>query len=40
MDKNEKIINILLNEYLSDYIEILGISVGITEYYPQQADSR
>lgn len=40
MDKNTKIINTLLNEYLSDYIEILGICVGITEYYPQQADSQ
>ncbi|KAF3981992.1 MAG: hypothetical protein HFP81_10170 [Methylococcales symbiont of Hymedesmia sp. n. MRB-2018] len=40
MGKNEKIISILLNEYLNDYIEILGICVGITEYYPQQADSQ
>lgn len=40
MEKNEKILNIITNEYLSDYIEILGICVGITEYYPQQADSQ
>jgi hypothetical protein len=39
-DKDDKILDILKNEYLSDYIEILGISVGITEYYPQQADSQ
>ena len=40
MDRNEKIISILRNDYLDDYIEILGICVGITEYYPQQADSQ
>ena len=40
MEKNEKIVNILLNEYLGDYIDILGICVGITEFYPQQADSQ
>lgn len=40
MEDNERIINILLNEYLGDYVEILGVCVGITEYYPQQADSQ
>lgn len=40
MQANERIISVLLNEYLDDYIEILGICVGITEYYPQQADSQ
>lgn len=39
-NNNKKIIDILLNEYLNDYIEILGVCVGITEYYPQQADSQ
>jgi hypothetical protein len=39
-DKNSKIIDFLSNEYLSDYVEILGLVVSITEYYPQQADSQ
>ena len=39
-DKNQQISEILAKNYLDDYIEILGMTVGIVNYYPQQADNQ
>ena len=40
MQDNEKVLTVLTESYLEDYIEILGISVSIIGYYPLQADSQ
>ncbi len=39
-DKCSEIIDFLIQDYLQDYTEILGITVGIANFYPQQADSQ
>ncbi len=40
MPRNTAIKEFLEQDYLSDYSEILSMTVGITHYYPQQADSQ
>jgi len=40
MPRNTAIKEFLEKDYLNDYSEILSMTVGITHYYPQQADSQ
>ena len=39
-DKCASVINFLIRDYLENYSDILGITVGITNIYPEQADNQ
>ena len=39
-DIKEQLLSFLKDDYLKDYTEILGVTVGITEHYPSQADNQ